>query len=389
MAKLTDEILKKIMPHGPGAPRRVLLPFINQTMLDYGITSERRIAAFLATLAVESGELKYLEEIASGAAYEGRKDLGNTQKGDGVRFKGRGLIQITGRSNYQSYTNYLKKNGHLRFVDLVAHPGELSKIPYAVDSAAWFFAVKIKANPIADSGDFLTTQIKVNGRNKSGYPNHWKERNNYWIKALSVLPDDFKLDSKIEAATNPSKPQQAGNLIKSDNPAASNKMGEDEPKPVSEVLTNGDGQSEAQNQPASSPNQTAENITNVSTGDKTVPDNFIPQQKSAEAPPPSGTMAKAKAWVLGLGLGVPSLAGLVETVKGFLADGTLNVREVVGVAVAVAKFVLPYAVYLAIAFVIFWGLKELFKQISFMLEMYNLARPDRHDVKAVPTEEIK
>jgi hypothetical protein len=166
-------------------------------------------------------------------------------------------------------------------------------------------------------------------------------------------------------------------------------MGEDEPKPVSEVLTNGDGQSEAQNQPASSPNQTAENITNVSTGDKTVPDNFIPQQKSAEAPPPSGTMAKAKAWVLGLGLGVPSLAGLVETVKGFLADGTLNVREVVGVAVAVAKFVLPYAVYLAIAFVIFWGLKELFKQISFMLEMYNLARPDRHDVKAVPTEEIK
>ena len=58
-------------------------------------------AGFLAQLAHESGQLRYMEEIASGSAYEGRRDLGNTQPGDGVRFKGRGPIQLTGRSNYR------------------------------------------------------------------------------------------------------------------------------------------------------------------------------------------------------------------------------------------------------------------------------------------------
>lgn len=69
---------------------------------DYGILRPLRLAHFMGQLSHESGRFQYMEEIASGAAYEGRRDLGNTQAGDGRRFKGRGPIQLTGRANYRA-----------------------------------------------------------------------------------------------------------------------------------------------------------------------------------------------------------------------------------------------------------------------------------------------
>ncbi len=166
------------------------------------------MAAFLATLAAESGELKYQEEIASGAAYEGRADLGNTQKGDGKRFKGHGRIQITGRDNHVKYTNYLKRSKHLPFVDFVANPKALAQEPYATDAAGWFWSVYKNLNPVADRGDFLTTQIRVNGRNKrTGLPNHYDVRQRYYTRALSVLPDNFAL-----SAVPPSTPTKEASI---------------------------------------------------------------------------------------------------------------------------------------------------------------------------------
>src|SRR5882762_2402858 len=104
---ITDDELRQVMPNCAAAKRTAYLPFIQQAMAEFGITSYLREAAFLAQLAHESAELRFMEEIASGAAYEGRKDLGNTQPGDGTRYKGRGPIQLTGRANYKKFSDLL------------------------------------------------------------------------------------------------------------------------------------------------------------------------------------------------------------------------------------------------------------------------------------------
>ena len=86
--KITNEFLKEVMPQSTEANRQKYLEWLNYFMPIYNIDSDKE-AAFVAQIGHESGQLKYSEEIASGKAYEGRKDLGNTQQGDGVKFKGR------------------------------------------------------------------------------------------------------------------------------------------------------------------------------------------------------------------------------------------------------------------------------------------------------------
>lgn len=123
-----------------------------------GIDTARRQAHFLAQVGHESGELRYTEELASGDAYEGRADLGNTQPGDGPRFKGRGLIQLTGRANYKAYGDALG-------IDLVSgeNPRRVGADPeLAVDVACWFWQSN-GLNAPADQDDIERITRSVNG----------------------------------------------------------------------------------------------------------------------------------------------------------------------------------------------------------------------------------
>jgi predicted chitinase len=198
MATLTDEMLRQIMPNCPKARRAQCLPRLIAAMVEFDITNYLRASAFLATIALESGELKYFEEIASGAAYEGRRDLGNVIRGDGRKYKGRGVIQITGRTNSEAC---------LKFLRLPAgQPELLADIDNAFRSAGWFWGPFRHLNELADQRQFLAIQVRVNGRNrKTGLPNHWEVRRAYYERALRVLPEDLDLAGDVVPAIPPAE----------------------------------------------------------------------------------------------------------------------------------------------------------------------------------------
>lgn len=104
MIALTTEVLKNIAPGGKKTNFKLfpgLVDSLNKWMPVFEIDTKPEICHFIAQCAHESDSFNILQEYASGKAYEGRKDLGNIYKGDGVRYKGRGAIQTTGRSNYR------------------------------------------------------------------------------------------------------------------------------------------------------------------------------------------------------------------------------------------------------------------------------------------------
>ena len=124
----------------------------------HGLTTPLRQANFLAQIGHESGSLRFSAEIASGAAYERRADLGNTQPGDGPRFKGRGLIQLTGRANYARFGEAIGRKA-----EILADPALLATdADLAVEAAGWFWEDR-KLNALADRDDLRLITRRING----------------------------------------------------------------------------------------------------------------------------------------------------------------------------------------------------------------------------------
>ena len=155
--EITREQLLGIMPNARSRAD-VFLPYLRRSMVGFRIDNTMRICHFLSQIAHESGELKYTRELASGAEYEGRKDLGNTKKGDGVRYKGRGLIQITGRANYHQIS---KSTG----IDFEGHPDWLELLQWATMSACWWWKMH-GLNELADRNCFTAITKRINGGTK-------------------------------------------------------------------------------------------------------------------------------------------------------------------------------------------------------------------------------
>ena len=174
---ITKQQLLQILPSA-GSAAGVFVPVLNAAMGHYQIIGTKRVAAFIAQIGHESGQLKYVKEIwgptAAQAKYEGRKDLGNTVAGDGSKYRGRGLIQITGRANYMAC-------GEALGLDLIKQPELLEKPQHACMSAAWFWATR-GLNTLADAGQFDRITRRINGGQNGA-----ADRQTLYARALKVL----------------------------------------------------------------------------------------------------------------------------------------------------------------------------------------------------------
>ena len=162
---ITRQQLLQILPNA-GQVAGVFVPLLNTAMVRYQIIDPKRVAAFIAQIGHESGQLKYVKEIwgptAAQARYEGRKDLGNTQPGDGSRYRGHGFIQTTGRANHVAVRDRLRQRLSVEVPDFEEHPEALAELPWACLSAADYWDMR-KLNALADAGDFVAITRRING----------------------------------------------------------------------------------------------------------------------------------------------------------------------------------------------------------------------------------
>ena len=183
---LTDIQLRQIMPNLAPAKLPLYLGPLNAAMQAHGVNTMLRTAAFIAQLAHESGEFRWMEEIWGPTDAQRRYEppnalaakLGNTQAGDGKRFKGRGPIQITGRFNYAKY-------GGLLNIDLTADPARAA-MPEVAFATAGLFWITNGLNELADAQQFTAITRRINGGT-----NGLADRQQYYAKAQAVLAQGF------------------------------------------------------------------------------------------------------------------------------------------------------------------------------------------------------
>lgn len=148
---------------------------LNACLNRFEINTHPRMRHFLSQTAHESGGLQFVKEIASGKEYEGRKDLGNIHPGDGPKYKGAGVIQLTGRSNYQAFANYIHDSHVMDGVDYVS-----TKYPF---TSAGFWWHNNNMNVLCDRG----ATVEEITRRVNGGLNGLSDREAYYAKALKIF----------------------------------------------------------------------------------------------------------------------------------------------------------------------------------------------------------
>jgi len=180
---ITAQQLLQILP-GAGNQAGVFASELTLAMDKYQINTRLRMAAFIAQVGHESGQFRYVKELG-GDQYLSKYDtgtlakrLGNTPEadGDGQKYRGRGLIQITGRDNYLACSKALFGDNRL-----LSTPELLEQAEWACKSAAWFWNSR-NLNALADSGDVIGITRRINGGT-----NGLAERQEFYSAALKVL----------------------------------------------------------------------------------------------------------------------------------------------------------------------------------------------------------
>lgn len=161
--KLTEQDIKELCPRVKDVKQ--FTEALNTTFQKYSINTPLRIAAFLARMAIESWYFTKFEEVWTNSPQQQKYDpasgsslskiLGNTKIGDGKRFSGKSIIQLTGRSNYEQYSKFTG-------IDFVNAPDKLKEYPWKVDCGGWFWNSR-NLNLLADKGDIVGIVKKIQG----------------------------------------------------------------------------------------------------------------------------------------------------------------------------------------------------------------------------------
>lgn len=176
---MTPDTLSKAVPNMPLARAQKWAAPLELAMSAGGITSRKAVAAFLAQVGHESGSFYYTKELGGAdyfKKYDGRKDLGNIKPGDGAKFAGRGLIQVTGRANYTAASKALFGDDRL-----LSAPEILEQPEWAAKSAVWFWNSR-GLTALAESDQFDTITRKINGGTNGA-----EDRKARYAQALRVI----------------------------------------------------------------------------------------------------------------------------------------------------------------------------------------------------------
>lgn len=195
---MTPELLKAMVPGATWDRCVALAPHLAETFARFGIEGPDAVAAFIGQAAHETASFRYLREIASGAAYEGRKDLGNIQPGDGTRYPGRGVFQTTGRANYARVGAALE-------IDAIGHPELLEEPRYAALSAGLYWADNGLARYATGSAadyDRLGAAINTGNPDWIDRMNGREDRRRAWDRAVLVLKSPETYTALIAAQAN-------------------------------------------------------------------------------------------------------------------------------------------------------------------------------------------
>lgn len=217
MIRITPDLLAAATACRPAQATLYAAP-LDAACAHYAINATpQRLAAFLAQLGHESGALQYVLERASGGAYEGRADLGNTQPGDGPRFKGRGLIQVTGRANYRAAFERMRAALGDDVPDFETFPGALEEPRWACWSAADYWA-DAGLNDLADAGAVVKIGRRINrGNANSSRPANGEDdrlrRHQVALAAVSAAAashgDAGEPIAPVSIPTQPDPPREA------------------------------------------------------------------------------------------------------------------------------------------------------------------------------------
>ncbi|MCR9239674.1 MAG: peptidoglycan-binding protein [Alphaproteobacteria bacterium] len=198
---LTSDQIRKVV--GKSASQKIIdnvIESMDTYAAEFGLDRPERAVHFLAQIAHESAHFRTTTEYATGAAYEGRKDLGNVFKGDGRKFRGRGLIQLTGRSNTKTFTRWMRERDP-GCPDFEANPEKLAEFPWAFLASVYYWSSR-NLNRYADTNNIELITRRING-GLNGYADRLRYYDGfalaylgYQISASGIR--EFQFDNGLE-----------------------------------------------------------------------------------------------------------------------------------------------------------------------------------------------